>query len=666
MEQPNINMREDQIIKLANKHLGDFDNVSIIPNISLKAIMNISKLFPEVKLSKETLWLTGNLTESKNSFVITSEFVHCIIEDQPQKATLNDFERVQTLLKSSTIDTKLSKAVVNFISEIDEKKTADQANTVKLDSSSFDDFVSKMKELGKVIEDKANQVVNKQKVKVESEKGSSEQDDIDYVIDADYLNLLKEEGDKLYEMISPLNEDKSFMDALHKSLATSDALKDDFKTEHVVLQDIIKLYNLCDTKQTEIKEIKAKFSLAYLFERLQGKDMIQLLSIGRINEMVANEKFNEGINKIKNANYLKLPAEYKEQLLLPSLLSRLKHPLFEKCVAHYIRYANIIMKADGEISEAEEQVLKSINRLCTKPKVTLTGVKQSEVPEGETLEDVLKELNQLIGLDNIKADVESLTNFLKIQKLREEQGLKSTDRTLHAVFMGPPGTGKTTIARLVARIYKHLGYLENGHLVETDRAGLVAGYIGQTALRVDEVVNSAIDGVLFIDEAYALSRGDNGRDFGNEAIETLLKRMEDHRKDLAVIVAGYPNEMEEFISSNPGLKSRFNRYFKFNHYNGPELLKIFKLFAGKADFKLVEDAEEKLLFIFEGMFEQKDEHFGNARVARNLFEECVANQANRIVKEKELTKEILMTLKESDIPEIKETIKRYLKFGDVK
>ncbi|MCB0502029.1 MAG: AAA family ATPase, partial [Bacteroidetes bacterium] len=283
--------------------------------------------------------------------------------------------------------------------------------------------------------------------------------------------------------------------------------------------------------------------------------MVELLSVARINEMVANDKFNEGINKIKEANYLKLPAEYKEQLLLPSLLSRLKHPLFEKCVAHYIRYANIIMKADGQISEEEEKVLKTINRLCTKPKVNLSGVKQSEVPEGETLEDVMKELNELIGLTNIKEDVASLTNFLKIQKLRQDQGLKSTDRTLHAVFMGPPGTGKTTIARLVARIYKHLGYLENGHLVETDRAGLVAGYIGQTAIRVDEVVNSAIDGVLFIDEAYALSRGDNGRDFGNEAVETLLKRMEDHRKDLAVIVAGYPNEMEDFISSNPGLKS---------------------------------------------------------------------------------------------------------------
>lgn len=658
--------REDQVIKLANAHLGNFENIAIIPSISLKSIMSISKIFPEVNLSKENLWAAGNLNQMEKAFVITSDNVYIMNNNQPAKAALGDRNSIQQLLQSSTIEQSVSNGIISFVNAIDDRRPADETGTLNLDSSSFDDFVSKMKELGKVIEEKANQVVKNKHTSQSAKTTKPESETMDFIIDADYLNLLKEEGDKLYEMIHPLNGDKSFMDALRKSLSTSDALKEEFKTEHVVLQDIIKIYNLCDTKPTEIKEIKAKYSLAYLFERLQGKDMVELLSVARINEMVANDKFNEGINKIKEANYLKLPAEYKEQLLLPSLLSRLKHPLFEKCVAHYIRYANIIMKADGQISEEEEKVLKTINRLCTKPKVNLSGVKQSEVPEGETLEDVMKELNELIGLTNIKEDVASLTNFLKIQKLRQDQGLKSTDRTLHAVFMGPPGTGKTTIARLVARIYKHLGYLENGHLVETDRAGLVAGYIGQTAIRVDEVVNSAIDGVLFIDEAYALSRGDNGRDFGNEAVETLLKRMEDHRKDLAVIVAGYPNEMEDFISSNPGLKSRFNRYFKFNHYNGDELLSIFKLFAGKADFKLEEDAEEKLLFIFEGMVQQKDEHFGNARVARNLFEECVANQANRIVKEKELTKEVLMALKEVDIPPIKETITKYLEFGEVK
>ena len=662
-----MSKREDQISKLAIKYFGEVKNSSIIPNISLKSVMALSNLFPEVKLSKETLWVVGNLEENTKSFVITSDNLYVSINAKVEKVALHKDSRLKTTLESSTLDPETIHLILAFINETSTESRVEKDNRVKLDNDSFNDFVNKMKQLGKVIEEKANQVVNKGLQKEEAADHTIQENtpQKDYLIDQHFLDLLKEEGDQLDNIINPLNEDKSFLSSLHKSLTSTDMLKNDFGTAHVMLQDIINIYNICDSPSTEVKEVKAKFSLAFMFERLQGKDMTVLLSIGRINEMIENEKFNEGVDKIKNAEYLKLPESYKGQLYLPSLLSRLKHPLFEKCVAHYIRFANIIMKADGEISKEEEEVLKKINRLCTKPKVNLIGVKLSEVPEGETLEDVLKELNQLIGLANIKEDIESLTNFLKIQKLREEQGLKGADRTLHAVFMGPPGTGKTTVARLLARIYKHLGYLNNGHLVETDRAGLVAGYVGQTAIRVDEVVTSAIDGVLFIDEAYALSRGDNGRDFGNEAVETLLKRMEDHRKDLAIIVAGYPNEMEEFITSNPGLKSRFNRYFKFNHYNGQELLNIFKLFSSKADFKLDAEAEEKLLFTFEGMFEQKDEHFGNARVARNLFEECVVNQANRIIKEKKLTKEVLMTLKELDIPPIKETIKKYIKFGEM-
>jgi SpoVK/Ycf46/Vps4 family AAA+-type ATPase len=532
-----------------------------------------------------------------------------------------------------------------------------------------------MKDLGDMIEERASGIVEKRKSSIEQEDQGSEtpedntdssKEAVDLVIDKAYLEFLGQEGDKLWEIIAPLNDDDGFMKALHQSIATSDIMTKEFGAHHVVIQDLIRIYQLCDTEGSPVKDIKAQYSLAYLFERLQNKDMAKMLSIERINEMVAKPKFIESIEKLKNANYLQLPPAYDGQLLMPSLLARLKHPLFDKCSSHYIRYANILLKSDGQISPDEEIILKKINRLCTKPKVRISGVTQSEVPEGETLEDVMAELNQLIGLNNIKTDIESLINFLKVQKAREESGLSGIDRTLHAVFMGPPGTGKTTIARLLARIYKHLGYIANGHLVETDRAGLVAGYIGQTAIKVDEVVTTALDGVLFIDEAYALNRGDNGRDFGNEAVETLLKRMEDHRKDLVVIVAGYPNEMEAFIESNPGLQSRFNRYFKFNHYNGAELLEIFKLFARKADFVLDAEAEEKLSFILDGMYADKDEHFGNARVARNLFEEIVARQANRIVSIKELSREVLMTLKEPDIPPIKDTIKKYLEFGEVK
>lgn len=277
---------------------------------------------------------------------------------------------------------------------------------------------------------------------------------------------------------------------------------------------------------------------------------------------------------------------------------------------------------------------------------------QAEVePEPEeTLEDVLAELHQLIGMDNIKEEIDTLINFLKIQKEREKRGLLQTPTSLHMVLTGPPGTGKTTVARLIGRIYKQLGFLKKGHLVEVDRAGLVAGYTGQTALRVDEKVNEALDGVLFVDEAYALKpEGGSGQDFGQEAIDTLLKRMEDYRERLVVVIAGYKREMNRFIDANPGVRSRFNRYFDFQHYTPDELTEIFELFCNKGSYTLTEAAKKQARNIFEVAYVDKDEAFGNGRFARNLFEKMVEQQANRIAKITPLTDEILVTVEAEDI-----------------
>ena len=266
----------------------------------------------------------------------------------------------------------------------------------------------------------------------------------------------------------------------------------------------------------------------------------------------------------------------------------------------------------------------------------------------EKIEDLKAELHSYIGLTRIKDEVDSLINWIGICKARKEHDLPTPDLSLHAVFSGNPGTRKTMIARLMARIYKSLGVLSKGHLVEVDRSGLVAGYVGQTAIKTAEVIEKALGGVLFIDEAYALTnRG--GTDYGQEAVDTLLKAMEDHREDLVVIVAGYTELMQEFVHSNPGLESRFNRFMHFPDYTEEELLGIFEMRCNKSGYSLDETAREALKEILAR--ESKNvESFGNARGVRNLFERAIAAQADRLSREQgELTRECLMLLTENDL-----------------
>ena len=272
---------------------------------------------------------------------------------------------------------------------------------------------------------------------------------------------------------------------------------------------------------------------------------------------------------------------------------------------------------------------------------------KEEIPPKEKIEDLLAELDSYVGMDAIKAEVRSLINMVQVYKLRREHDLPTTDMSLHMVFSGNPGTGKTTVARIMARIYHSLDILSKGQLVEVDRSGLVAGYVGQTALKTQKVIEKAMGGVLFIDEAYALN-GKSENDFGQEAIDTILKAMEDHRDDLVVIVAGYTDLMEKFIHSNPGLESRFNRFLLFEDYTPDEMLAIFRMQCKKGCYQLAEGTEE-LVRDYINEENGDPETFGNARGVRNCFEHILVAQNNRLAAMESVTKDDLMTIIPDDV-----------------
>ena len=347
------------------------------------------------------------------------------------------------------------------------------------------------------------------------------------------------------------------------------------------------------------------------------------------------------------------------------------------------RWASLVAKADGTVTAKESLVLESIMKLSDSSSsdgenVRITGdggdamerpryeipdtnsKPQSDVhdvtsPSGEppkqrhgSLKSALESLDELIGLEPVKKNVRALADFIRIQQKRQQAGLKLAPISYHCVFTGNPGTGKTTVARILAEIYREMGVVKKGHLVETDRSGLIAEYVGQTAVKTNKIIDKALDGVLFIDEAYSLVQGGEN-DYGREAIATLLKRMEDDRDRLVVVLAGYSDEMKGFINSNPGLQSRFNRYIDFPDYTAEELSKIFLLLVEKSQYKCDQDVCNSIVQIMERAVEQKNRNFGNGRYVRNLFETAIQRQATRLAGIAPLTSEMLSELTLHDL-----------------
>jgi hypothetical protein len=346
----------------------------------------------------------------------------------------------------------------------------------------------------------------------------------------------------------------------------------------------------------------------------------------------------------------------------------------------FLRLANLVAKADGPVSESELRHLRHLQQefdrhlqpLHLDGPASTSSTRQMEMevdqlrrqwrlPPGSnpdlaaaqkpavSLEEALAELDGLIGLGDVKSEVRSLANFLRLQQQRQAASLPTMPISLHLVFTGNPGTGKTTVARIIGKIYGAMGVLKQGHLVETDRSGLVAEYAGQTGPRTHRKIDQALDGVLFVDEAYSLAPEGGEDAYGAEAIQTLLKRMEDDRDRLVVILAGYPDPMDRLLRSNPGLSSRFSRVLAFADYSPVELARIFEAMCEKNHFELPGEARGRLLCCLQWLYDHRDEHFGNGRLVRNLFEDTVRCLANRLSAISSLSREQLTRLEPQDI-----------------
>ena len=356
----------------------------------------------------------------------------------------------------------------------------------------------------------------------------------------------------------------------------------------------------------------------------------------------AGKKIGNDPNKYQNAQIL--ADTYK---LFAEHILATKDNAGEKETNRMTQYVTML-----ETFLKEYGVFYTSNFKLIKPKPLLVERKVVDPSDQENVDKLMESLNSLIGLDRVKKDIAGIVDLIRVQKMRDAKGMKTADISKHMVFYGNPGTGKTTVARLLGKIFQGLGVLKGGQLIEVDRGGLVCGYVGQTAIKTQEVIDKAMDGVLFIDEAYTLNVGKGENDFGQEAVDTLLKAMEDNRDRLIVIVAGYEEPMDEFLDSNPGLKSRFNKYIRFDDYSPEQLIKILEGMCSGKDYKLSPEARQAAIDYFDNCLRTQAENFANAREVRNFLEKAITNHATRVVSIKEPTEEDLCTIIVDDVKDI--------------
>ena len=445
--------------------------------------------------------------------------------------------------------------------------------------------------------------------------------------------------------------------------------------EALTMEEVVTAMSCCGDPERQLKVPEFFVKLVEQDEKhgttsaLDALDQLNVLLVGSamingdftVEEAGALSGIMDGLIRYASAAGLRMPRtpDYKNRITAKNTESYLQNDALLAAA----RQEKIQMSGHTDAvspSEPTVPVTIHINVSADESGVSKTSDMQTSAPEeapmvtapsaedSETMESLLAELDSLVGLDSVKQDVHSLMNFIKVTKIREKRGMKVPTISYHLVFTGNPGTGKTTVARLVAKLYYHMGILPQGQLVETDRSALVAGYLGQTAIKTQKVIQQAMGGVLFIDEAYSLA-GETDDSYGKEAIETILKAMEDHRDELVVIVAGYTELMHKFIQSNPGLSSRFSKYFEYPDYSGQELLAIFNRFCATNGYTLESSASDMLRQKFETLYAARDEHFGNARTARNIFEKAINAQADRIALQNDISDSDLENITAQDI-----------------